>query len=401
MQEHLGEQARRWLRQTLTGAVGSVIERFKRRATAPEAPTEAGKDTVRKPGKTGKTGKNAAPLTPEEESARRLNAIVDYLENADHAANLSKRSVMYRIVTQEREYQQARFRDAKSRIDDARKLGLKAREVARLQDVMADARARYQQLYTMLKKVTGKLDLANESDDIAYVQPVSATATLGIDGVLLAPDHEEQPLWKVASFRMRQTTYWKLGASKVLDSQGRALGPVRRGDYVEVTSAHADLDLQVRLQPIPGSGSESVLVCFALRLGPAVVVGDGASGRITVNGKRLTLAPDEQAPLPGEGHVWASEQGLTFRSARGDTFVVTRPDGHLSGWNIRGEFPDRDQGDLRGAAILDAWTGDRPGYWIGRQATGPSPLKVQPVVMMACLDSWKVQPGENLLPGGR
>ena len=386
-----------WLRDTLKG----TFESIKRAVKATTGPTSTGPlprpSEPLEPPRPLQASRPGTPvkLTPEEASAQRLNAIVAHLKQDGEPTQLSDRAILYQIVAQERAYQQERYLRADEELKQARARKLGPREISKLKATMAEAQLRYSQLYGLLKRVTGKLDAGPDGDDISAPVRTGRTFATRIEDIQI---QEVDQAWDHGDTPSRQTTYWKLGSPRVLDARGTMFGPSRRGDYIEILTSRHDLTLQVRLQPLPTSGNEVNLTLFALRMGAAIVIGDATNGRITVNGKELVLKERGVASLPGNaGNVSVSGDEWTIRSEAGDVFVITMPGDRRKGWSIRGDFPSRRQGELRGAAILDASSEAQPGYWIGRDGGVPSRLKAAPEVIAACLESWKVLPAESLL----
>jgi|GEM_PF-3028705 len=404
----LADSARRWWHDTIKGPISDLLGKAKgadassaaaSRPGSPskgrEAPPTSDRST-RNPG--GEQPVRYVARNEEEASAQRLNAIVDFLENQREGATRGDRATMYRIVTLERDYQQQRYRQAREELAALKASKGSPKECARLEAVMAEAEERNAQMYGLLKSLTGKLHVSGAGGEITDVPRRPAVAGKGLEAIQLGPDREQEPLWTVGWDSLRQPSYPRLGAAKVTDESGREYGAPRLGDYVEVTSATADLSLQVRLARAPGRDSVTCLRAFALRLGPSVLVGEGNGGTLLLNGSPLTLGEQAELALPGASTLTRSGPAFIVRSEKGDTFWIEAPDSRDPGWRIRGEFPERWQGELRGAAVLDASSASEPGYWIGRQGNEPARLNARLTVVQACLDSWRVQPRESLLP---
>lgn len=141
----------------------------------------------RRASETGVLGEatNTQPLkTPEEEadeSAQRLAFILDYMRNPGGNPAFQDKPLMYRILNEERDYQQRRVIDLQNQLrrlpPPPSAMGLSEAEVAgnpqyeglderraELSQALGTARTRQGQIFTLMKRLTGKTGRTGGTD---------------------------------------------------------------------------------------------------------------------------------------------------------------------------------------------------------------------------------------------
>ncbi|MEB3198597.1 MAG: hypothetical protein VKP62_15475 [Candidatus Sericytochromatia bacterium] len=84
-------------------------------------------------------------------SDRRMNFIVQYLKDPSSSPDFSNKPLVYRIVTQERSYQQALVGRLQQQLESA-----PSAQRGSLQETLLEAQRRQSQLFIVLKKITGR-----------------------------------------------------------------------------------------------------------------------------------------------------------------------------------------------------------------------------------------------------